>query len=143
MKRASKIPREVETLVEFSNLETNDVDYFRRRYPSFTPDDWWTMKIGFDFANGLKILPIWQYQQDELRKLWQTRFPLEGCFRLMSPDVLPWELHKTVIKFDTGEEIQQDDTWHGTKPGLTCARFCSLPQSPGGHGFAARAETGS
>jgi hypothetical protein len=50
------------TLAMFSNLTEKDVDYFRRNYPHFVPDAWWTV----DNYHTL----IWRLWQEFLQESW-------------------------------------------------------------------------
>jgi hypothetical protein len=78
-----EIFRDAEALAKFSNLDRNDVDYFKHNYPEFIDRNFWDIIRGR--ANVKDDAPqLWRQVQEQLRQAWQAGFPLETAIGLIS-----------------------------------------------------------
>jgi hypothetical protein len=81
-----------QALAEFSNLEPNGVEHFRRKYPDFAPSRWW------DYQSDVGK-PQWQFNQGYLHKIWQKQFANNLHDRLLltlsvfDPRDITWPFH--------------------------------------------------
>lgn len=72
-----------EALAEFSNLEPQDVERFRAKYPDFVPQKWWDYVGTSANSKGDLVTSTgkqWQMNQRFLREAWDKHFTGELFF---------------------------------------------------------------
>ena len=74
-----------DALAEFSNLEPESADAFRKKRPGFVPDFWW--KEAVTSLTGREAGKIWRACQANLRVAWKSEFPLTSCIKLINAGI--------------------------------------------------------
>jgi hypothetical protein len=100
MPRVTDNLRDAQALAEFSNLESNRVEWFRNNYPDFVPQAWWDYQSGQSVSKPLSGIDQygkmvtgvdksgekqWQLTQDILQHSWKHQFKDEdGVYSLVA-----------------------------------------------------------
>jgi hypothetical protein len=90
-----------DALATFADLEPDGVDNFRRRYPEFVPQLWWT---GLSWTEGAGVHHPWIRERDRLRKAWAAGFPTDSTLELATTNLF---LMAHAMTSDTIEETPQ------------------------------------
>jgi hypothetical protein len=83
MTTTKEMLHDAQVLARFSNLEADDVEYFRNNFAGFVPSMWWQTSV------GSATDPIWKHNRENARRAWKEGFPPELCIRLIASGTLP------------------------------------------------------
>jgi hypothetical protein len=97
MPAATEELRNAQALAEFSNLEQEQIDYFRNNFPDFCPQAWWDYQGKVTYAGQMQ----WQLTQHLLRESWKNGFKGGAYFlvALLTSVFKPSDLMESLLVF--------------------------------------------